>query len=430
MAKFEVFIPAAGAGTFDLTFRVEADNWLAALNTGLKKIGEKGGTGSNFLVDIQDDNSIHVTDPKSHRVFRITEIEAPQEPTAPMSMASVAAAAPEPNPFDPLPGRSTQLDLPAVHAHAPAPKTGATEAATLPPQPAMEFVPPGATTNSSARPTTEPELQPAFSAKATLPGIPPQAILEQARNDAKNAPAMAQTMPSPQPAVQPKKVPTIPPPGFNPARPPSGARPKSGFTRRPSGIAKNVTEVPQKEVKPPTGRIGRDKPEKVENVDDVLAELFERVQELEEFTSPEEALEFILDLAMEKIAAEAGSIFLADLSTNDLTLGAARGPKSKELLRLNPRVPMGVGIVGFCALEGISIAISDAQRDPRFYRAISDRIGYPTQSILCVPMIRAGRSFGCLEVLNKKSSSRFTEGEIAILGYLGDATARYLESMG
>ena len=427
MAKFEVFIPAAGAGTFDLTFRVEADNWLAALNTGLKKIGEKGGTGSNFLVDIQDDNSIHVTDPKSHRVFRITEMEPAPEPTAPMSMATVAAAAPEPNPFDPLPGRSTQLDLPAVQA--PMPRSS--EMATLPPTPAMEFVPPG-TTQASARPSTEKELQPAFNSKATLPGIPPQVIAEQARNDAKNASAMANTMPSPQPAVQPGKnrPPSISPPSYNPVRPPSGARPKSGFNRRPSGIAKNVTEVPQQDVRPPTGRIGRDKPEKVENVDDVLAELFDRVQEMEDFTSPDEALEFILDLAMEKIAVEAGSIFLADLSTNDLTLGAARGPKSKELLRLNPRVPMGVGIVGFCALEGIAIAISDAQRDKRFYRAISDRIGYPTQSILCVPMIRAGRSFGCLEVLNKKSSSRFTDGEIAILGYLGDATARYLESVG
>src|SRR4051794_11831518 len=117
MAKFEVFIPAAGAGSFDLTFRVEAENWLAALNTGMKKIGEKGGAGSNVLVDIQDDESIHVTDPKSGRVFRIKEMiaaaaAAPAPVSAPAAQAlppnPFAPVAAEPNPFDPRPPSRTQ----------------------------------------------------------------------------------------------------------------------------------------------------------------------------------------------------------------------------------------------------------------------------------------------------------------------------------
>lgn len=393
MAKFEVFIPAVGPGSFDLTFRVEADNWLAALNTGLKKIGEKGGAGNNFLVDIQDDNSIHVTDPKSQRVFRIHELEAP--PALEPDTAPGDTTAQFPNPFDPMPGRSTQLDLPAVAA-----KPHAHEPATLPPTPLA----------AGATQLVEPLPKPA-------------APISSPRNvAAKN------TSGSHAASARPK---TLPPAAYNPPSAPTSARPKtSGSIRRPSSMARNVTEVPREEMRPPTGRIGRERPAQQENIDDTLAELFDRVQEMEGFGDPEEALDFVLDLAMEKIAAESGSVFLADLSTNDLTLGAARGPKSKELLRLNPRVPMGVGIVGFCAQEGVSLAISDVQRDPRFFRAISDRIGYPTKSILSVPMIRNGRSFGCLEVLNKKVSTRFTEGEVAILAYLADATARYLESVG
>lgn len=367
MAKFEVFIPALGSGGMDLTFRVEADNWLAALNTGLKKIGEKGGAGNNLLVDIQSDESIHVTDPKSGRVFRIAEQQAPAEAppeseplgTADRTMINVA------NPFDPQPGRPSTRELPSVRS----PARPVTEPDTLPPQPALPLRP-----TAPLRPTTE-------------PGLPPV------------------SRPAP---VRPKSSPAM---------------------RKPSGIPVAVTEVSREQVRPPTGRIGRERPQRPDNVDDVLAELFERVQELESFSDPEEALDFILDLAMEKISAESGSVFLADLSTNDLTLGGARGPKSKELLRLNPRVPMGVGIVGFCALEGLSLAISDAQRDPRFFRAISDRIGYPVKTILAVPMLRGGRCFGCLEVLNKKTSSTFTEGEVAILAYLAEATARFLETL-
>ena len=410
MAKFEVFIPAAGPASFDLTFRVEADNWLGALNTGLKKIGEKGGAGSNFLVDIQDDNSIHVTDPKSSRVFRISEMQPPP-------VAAEDAVTPPPelesNPFDPLPGRKTQLELPAIAPLA------AAEPATLPPTPAMNFQPEVSATQ--AEPATT-RVESGGSARETQPGIAAVAF-EPPRN---------QAVPTPAPAARaPSRPPTIPPANYNPSRPVQ--RPKSGFVRRPSGVARDVTEVPREQARPPTGRIGREKPVPAQSqaqTDEVLVELFERVQELERFTSPEEALDFVLDLAMDKIAAESGSIFLADLSTNDLTLATARGPKSQELLRLNPRIPMGVGIVGFCSQEGVSLAISDVHRDPRFFRAIAERIGYEAKTILCVPILRNGRSFGCLEVLNKKVSNRFTEGELAILAYLTDATARYLETVG
>ena len=137
MAKFEVFIPAVGEGGFDLTFRVEADNWLAALNTGLKKIGEKGGAGTGFLVDIQDDNSIHVTDPMSQRVFRITEQEEVTQ-TGPSAAKPAAPAEPAPNPFDPLPGRSTQIDLPAVQVPAPI-ANRYSDRATLPPTPGTDL---------------------------------------------------------------------------------------------------------------------------------------------------------------------------------------------------------------------------------------------------------------------------------------------------
>jgi hypothetical protein len=42
MAKYEVFLPAAQEGDFNLTLKVDADNWMAALKIGLKKLGEQG----------------------------------------------------------------------------------------------------------------------------------------------------------------------------------------------------------------------------------------------------------------------------------------------------------------------------------------------------------------------------------------------------
>ena len=74
MAKFEVFIPPASAEGFNVTFRVDANNWMAALRIGLMKLGQQGATAQNILVDIQDDNSVHVTESESGRVFRIREL--------------------------------------------------------------------------------------------------------------------------------------------------------------------------------------------------------------------------------------------------------------------------------------------------------------------------------------------------------------------
>jgi hypothetical protein len=404
MAKFEVFIPQAGPGGMDMTLRVEAENWLAALSTGLKKLGDKSGAAANnVMVDIQDDESFHVTDPKSGRVFRIRDLTPPEAPPAPESAPKTGA---NPSPFDaPAPTSSADKTMTSGSPFAdPGTDPGSTpfDPAVPPPNP---FAPTAVAPPAQARPATAPQPQ-AQARPATAP---------------------------PQPAAKAPPLRGTPPPVKLPATgslTPAGGNVRS--KRRPSSIADKVVELPREEAPKVTGRIGRDSSVNVVKVkvDDILADLFERTIELEAMSEPEQAMNFLLDLAMEKIDAESGSIFLADLSSNELNVCAARGPKSRELLRLNPRVGMGVGIVGYCALELVSLAISDVQRDPRFFREISERIGYQTRSVACAPMALAGRSFGCLELLNKKSSTRFEEWEIAVLSYLSEQAARYLERVG
>jgi GAF domain-containing protein len=178
---------------------------------------------------------------------------------------------------------------------------------------------------------------------------------------------------------------------------------------------------------PISGPIGRSR--SAAPVEEVLSELFERTQDAFGLER-EEGLAFLLDLALEKIPAESGSVFVADFSSNDLALAQARGPKSAELKRLDLRMPVGVGIVGFCAQEAVSLAISDTQKDPRFYKNVSKKLGYDTRSILCAPMVSDGRTFGCLEVINKKGTSHFTDSELAILAYVAHQGAKYLEQTG
>src|SRR5690348_11233775 len=88
MARFEVFIPAAEPGSFDVTPRVAAANWTQALKTAFRRLGEQGLVPHNVLVDVQDDGSVHVTDANSARTFRIRE----------MSEAEIAGSKLKPRP--------------------------------------------------------------------------------------------------------------------------------------------------------------------------------------------------------------------------------------------------------------------------------------------------------------------------------------------
>jgi hypothetical protein len=144
----------------------------------------------------------------------------------------------------------------------------------------------------------------------------------------------------------------------------------------------------------------------------------------------EQTVSFALDLAMRSVPADAGSVLFTDESGTFLYFAAARGPKADELLAAGYRVPLDQGLVGFCARVGVSLAVSDAGDDPRFFRDISEQLGYPTRSVLCAPIESAGRAFGVIELLNRRDGASFATSQLAVLTYIAEQLGRYLESRG
>ena len=160
--------------------------------------------------------------------------------------------------------------------------------------------------------------------------------------------------------------------------------------------------------------------------EDVLAELFLEVSDLGQMQDRKTGLAFVLDNAMRIIGCEAGSVFTADLGRQDLSFEVVRGPSADKLMALGLKVPIGVGVVGFCAQENVCLAVSDVEKDSRFYRAVSEATGYQTRSLLCAPMARQGRVVGCLEVLNKKGAKPYDQKDMAVLSYLAAQAAAFL----
>ena len=393
MAKYEVHIPASEAGGFNMTLKVGADNWMAALKAGMQKLGEQGAVSQNVMVDIQEDNSIHVTEPMTGRVFRIRELseeEAAQAPVKPRT-SSKSGLHPAPTRLE----AKTEIGLPAV---------------TSPPPPAAPDM---------AKTLVPGQVPPAVARPPTATVLAPTQPVDTGR-----------TMPS-MPVVQ------APPPAAAPRTAAHGSSP----SHRPGTKSSPRVVVPPPEVeelehpvKPVTGPIGRPKtqanlaPNIRAMTEDLLADVFMRIAELDGKSSIEDAMAFILDLAMEKVPCEAGSILRADGATGDLTFITARGPKAKELLASHIVIPAASGIAGFCSYEGVSVAVSDVQKDPRFYAGVGEKVDYSTRSLLCSPMMTHGRSFGCVQVINRKGGPQFSEPEVGVLSYLSHQAALYLNN--
>ncbi|GAB4111545.1 MAG: hypothetical protein OHK0050_10650 [Roseiflexaceae bacterium] len=97
---------------------------------------------------------------------------------------------------------------------------------------------------------------------------------------------------------------------------------------------------------------------------------------------------------------EAGSILLINELHGDLEFVMTIEGGEEKLAGV--RVPAGEGIVGSVVATGQWTIVDDVATDPRFYAKVSEDVGFPTQSILCVPMIAKGRVIGAIELLNKR----------------------------
>ncbi len=132
----------------------------------------------------------------------------------------------------------------------------------------------------------------------------------------------------------------------------------------------------------------------------------------------------IVDIAVEKLGAERGSIFLYDANTNELYSRVAQGALQREIRMLS-----NIGVAGYVFTHGEPEIIHDAYADPRFNQAIDQQTGFITHSMLCVPMSTTkGEVIGIAQVLNKKKG-RFTREDLSLLQDLATQSSHALQAV-
>lgn len=131
------------------------------------------------------------------------------------------------------------------------------------------------------------------------------------------------------------------------------------------------------------------------------------------FRDEEALLEKIIDIILNRLEVDAGTIFLIDEAKEELYFAAVRGPKAEAVKGF--RIKVGEGIAGWVTQQNEPVAMSDVTKDARFKKDISQAVGYEVRSILCVPLRVRGKVVGCIEVLNKTHEDVFSSDDIELL---------------
>lgn len=118
-------------------------------------------------------------------------------------------------------------------------------------------------------------------------------------------------------------------------------------------------------------------------------------------------LRTIIDVAALVMNAEASSLALFDVNTEELVFHLAGGVAGETIEHL--RLPKGKGIAGWVQENGEPVIVPDVSKDERFYKGVDEKSEFQTRSIICVPMNRTDKTIGVLQVLNKKEGTFDTD---------------------
>ncbi len=133
----------------------------------------------------------------------------------------------------------------------------------------------------------------------------------------------------------------------------------------------------------------------------------------------------IVHAAAEVSGAEAASILLYDDAARRLYFQVATN--IDEPTRRGLVVPIDKSIAGWIVTNRKPVRITNAHEDPRFFGDVEQTTGFPTESILGVPLITKNKIVGALEALNKHGG-KFTDQDESMLLVLGAQAAVAIEN--
>ncbi len=143
----------------------------------------------------------------------------------------------------------------------------------------------------------------------------------------------------------------------------------------------------------------------------------------------EHSIRGVLDRVMEHIGLFFGplnwSFLLADAAQSELVFKLVVGKSADSLM--GQRVPIGKGVAGWVAKNGVPAIVEDARSDSRWSDWMDKLTGFETRSIVAVPLRSGDKVFGVIELLNRFDGNPFTAFDMRVLSTIADFAAIAIE---
>ncbi len=152
-----------------------------------------------------------------------------------------------------------------------------------------------------------------------------------------------------------------------------------------------------------------EKPTGILRQDALQAQLEHRERQIEAIRRTSEALfshpsvdamvQATLDIALEVLRADSGTVYLYDSPTDTLVFRYVVGPIADQLI--GKSIPASQGVAGTVFRSETPVLIGDVSQRSDFNANVDRQTGYQTQSMMTVPVKRTGGSpIGVMQVMN------------------------------
>ena len=134
----------------------------------------------------------------------------------------------------------------------------------------------------------------------------------------------------------------------------------------------------------------------------------------------EQTLAGALRRIVDHVGAEAGSLFMIEPAGKMLRCHASVGPTN--IIGLT--IAADQGIAGRAVQRNVGEIVRDVSLDPQFNRAVDQKTGFTTRSILCAPLSVKDERIGAIQLINKRSGDGlFDSDDLTLLEALATSAA-------
>ncbi|MEK6646723.1 MAG: HD domain-containing phosphohydrolase [Candidatus Firestonebacteria bacterium] len=137
-------------------------------------------------------------------------------------------------------------------------------------------------------------------------------------------------------------------------------------------------------------------------------------------------LDSVMDMIIDAMKTEAGSLLLLDEDTQLLEFKVAKGEKADEVKKF--KLKIGEGIVGKVAEIKQPVILPSADAELYFSKNISEELEFKARNILAVPLLTHDKVIGVVELINKKDRRKFIKEDLDLLTSLAGQITLVIEN--